>query len=138
MKQAYWDVIKDQVRNWSYADVRTVPGVMIQICCGLTGLLIVQKQMCTIIDLHAFTTRFLQGNIFDPPKILPSTLCHVKSRHHFPGNVMHVATNQFHSISPVNTLTERVLTFLVKKHIGSSEIFILNTSSDIQAPKEEI
>ena len=38
------------------------------------------------------------GNVIGAPTTLPGKLQVVETRQHFPGNVMHVAPNRFHSI----------------------------------------
>lgn len=76
---------------------------------------------------------------FDLYKTVPGTLLHIKSRHHFPGNLMHVDTYQFHSISAIPGSSSRVLTFLVKQnYTPAPDIFVLSTLPHIEALKDEI
>jgi hypothetical protein len=71
---------------------------------------------------------------FDLYKTVPGTLRHVKSRHHFPGNQLHVDTCLFHSITPIVGSSGRVLTFLVKRNYSPvPDMFVLSTSSGIAA-----
>ncbi len=78
-------------------------------------------------------------NVFDLHKAATGTLRHVKSRHHFPGNQMHVDTCQFHSISTIVGSSSRVLTFLVKQnYCPVPDMFVLSTSPDIETLKDEI
>ena len=173
-KQEYLNIIADQVANWDRADVRTVPGVMIQVRLGQNKHdSSIEHQINYFIDCaetyihnhrHAFFTYCLQGgyeekiweivvdnnggivykfsrlpgNVFDSCTVVSGALQHVKSRQHFPGNEMHVPTHQFHSISPIPNSSIRVLTFLTKVHAASSEMFVLSTSADIEAPKDAI
>ncbi|CAF0775601.1 unnamed protein product [Adineta ricciae] len=173
-KQEYLNIIADQVANWNRADVRTVPGVMIQVCVGQNKHdNTIEHQINYFMDCaetyvhnhrHAFSTYGLQGeykekiweivddkngdivykfprltgNVFDSPIVVPGTLRHVKSRHHFPGNEMHVPTHQFHSIVPTPNSSDRVLTFLTKAHTVSSDMFVLSTSAEIEARKDAI
>ncbi|CAF1458492.1 unnamed protein product [Adineta steineri] len=76
---------------------------------------------------------------FDLCKTIPGTLCHIKTRHHFPGNILHVDTSQFHSISSLVGSSSRVLTFLIKKnYFPASDIFALSMTPDIEVQDNEI
>ena len=79
------------------------------------------------------------GNVLGVPEVKHGRLCHVKSRSHFPGNQMHVDITQFHSIATTEGITDRVFTFLAKqKYIPIPDMYILSSSSTINAPKDEI
>ncbi|CAF1136573.1 unnamed protein product [Adineta steineri] len=76
---------------------------------------------------------------FDLCKTIPGTLCHIKTRHHFPGNILHVDTSQFHSISSLVGSSSRVLTFLIKKnYFPASDIFALSMTPEIEVQDNEI
>ncbi len=79
------------------------------------------------------------NNTFDLPKTVPGTLCHIKSRYHFPSNQLHVDTCQFHSISPIINFSGRVLTFLIKKnYFPTPDMFVLSMSPDVEAIENEM
>jgi hypothetical protein len=89
----------------------------------------------------AVTYRFYgkSGGAFDPPEVVPGTLCHVSSRHHFPGNQMHVDTEHFHSVSPGEGSDGQVVTFLKKrKHSSILGMFALSSSPTIVGSTDEI
>ena len=72
-------------------------------------------------------------------KTIPGTLRHVKTRHHFPGNQLHVDTCQFHSISPIVGSNGQVLTFLVKQNYSPvPDMFVLSMASGVEAMDNEI
>jgi hypothetical protein len=79
------------------------------------------------------------GNIFGVPQKIPGALCHIKTRDHFPGNQMHVGTDQFHSISSSAGSSNRVFTFLIKrKHTPTPNMYVLSSYSVIDEPTDEI
>lgn len=87
------------------------------------------------------TYRFCRqlGNTFDTSTTIPGTLQHVRSRHHFPGNQMHVDTTQFHSITPLKQSNTRIFTFLRKQnHFPGRKLSFLSSSSIIDGPTNEI
>ncbi len=71
---------------------------------------------------------------------LSGVLRNVASRHHFPGNILHVKSNQFHSISPITQSNNHVVTFVARQICPSVEkhTYILSPSESIEAPIEEI
>jgi hypothetical protein len=79
------------------------------------------------------------GNILDVPQKIPGTLCHVMTRDHFPGNILHVDIEQYHSISPKVSSDSQVFTFLAKrKHSPRPDMYILSSSANINAPSDAI
>ena len=63
----------------------------------------------------------------------------VGRREHFPGNVLHVDTHQFHSISPRQDADNEVVTFIARRLDSmTSNTFILSSNETIEAPVEEI
>ena len=73
------------------------------------------------------------------PKAISGTLRHVASRHHFPGNKMHVDTQHFHSITPIVGSEERVLTFLIKKKYSVAvDTFVLNSEPYFDALTDDM
>jgi hypothetical protein len=78
------------------------------------------------------------GNIFDAPKMIPGVLRPAKFRSHFPGNILHVGIEQYHSITPSSS-DNRVFTFLAKrKHSPTPDMYVLSSSPTIDAPSDEI
>ena len=78
------------------------------------------------------------GNILDGPKEISGVLRPVRTRHHFPGNEMHLSINEYHSIAPVSSNTA-VFTFLRKKeHTSTPNMYVLSPSPAIDAPRDEI
>jgi hypothetical protein len=89
----------------------------------------------------AITYQFYRqsGNLLDNPQEIPGTLCHVMTRNHFPGNILHVNIEQYHSILPKVSSHSQVFTFLAKrKHSPSPNMYILNSSPNINAPSDAI
>ena len=79
------------------------------------------------------------GNIFDSPTEVPGALRPVQSRHHYPGNLMHVGTNQNHSIARVSSADSPPFTFLAKRsHSPTPDMYVLSSSPVISAPNDEI
>jgi hypothetical protein len=80
------------------------------------------------------------GNKFGSIIRIQGVLRNVASRHHFPGNILHVDTNQFHSISPITQSNTDVFTFVARKICSSAakNTYILSSSESIKAPIEEI
>lgn len=171
-KQAFKEMA-EAIDNWSNVDVRTVPGVMYQIRCGIDendptieyrmNYFLNSSETFVHNHRHSFETLCLEGeylettweiteddsenvvyqfyrrsgNILDAPKQIPGILRSVRTRRHFPGNQMHVDTNEYHSISPVNSNTE-VFTFLRrKKHTPSPDMYVLSSSPIIDAPTDK-
>jgi hypothetical protein len=93
-------------------------------------------------DDDAITYKFSRtsGNKFGSIVHIPGSLRHVASRHHFPGNVLHVDTNQFHSITPGTGSDKYILTFVARHKCLSSapNTYILSPSKIIAAPIDEI
>jgi len=101
-----------------------------------------KEQLWEIIDDNtgAVTYQFYRksGNIFDTPKVIPGVLRPVRSRSHFPGNQMHLDTEQYHSIAP-SSADNRIFTFLAKqKHLLMPKMFVLSSTPTIDAPSDEI
>jgi hypothetical protein len=101
------------------------------------------EKLWDIVDDHtdAITYQFYRtsGNVFDAPVKVAGRLCHVMTRQHFPGNLMHVNITQYHSIAANKDADTRVLTFLAKrKHSPTPDMYVLSSSPAIDAPKEEI
>jgi hypothetical protein len=60
-------------------------------------------------------------------------------REHFPGNVLHVDTHQFHSISTLQDADNEVVTFVARRLDSlPRNTFILSSTDTIEAPVEEI
>jgi hypothetical protein len=175
MYQQCYKQITKATANWSTADVRTVPGVMYKIRCGLDeNDPNIEYQIHWFIDCsetfihnhrHSFVSLCLEGeyteslweiiddntdsityqfyrksgNVLDLPSKIPGALHRVKTRHHFPGNELHVNTEQYHSILPKVSSDNQVFTFLAKrKHSPTPDMFILSSSPTIYAPSDEI
>ncbi len=70
---------------------------------------------------------------------LSGVLRNVASRHHFPGNILHVKSNQFHSVSPITRSNNHVVTFVARQMCPSVEkhTYILSPSESVEAPMEE-
>jgi hypothetical protein len=70
---------------------------------------------------------------------IPGVLLIVNFRHHFSGNILHVATNQFHSIYPISRSNNHVVTFVVRQSSSSAEknTYILSRSESIEGPIDE-
>ncbi|CAF3634913.1 unnamed protein product [Rotaria socialis] len=78
-------------------------------------------------------------NILSSAESVSGTLRHVASRYHFPGNKMHVNTQQFHSVTPIIGSEERVLTFLVKeKYTVPVDTFILNSKPYVDSLDDDM
>lgn len=92
-------------------------------------------------NTDAITYKFYRqsGNICGAPTQIPGVLHHVRSRLHFPGNVLHVDIDQYHSILPKFGSDAQVFTFLAKrKHSPTPDMYILSSSPTIDAPSDEI
>jgi hypothetical protein len=101
------------------------------------------EKLWEIIDDNTGATTYQfyreSGNVFDLPTKIPGALHHVTSRRHFPGNQLHVNTEQYHSILPVVGSNRQVFTFLAKKkHSPPPAMYILSSSPTIDAPSDEI
>ncbi|CAF0981016.1 unnamed protein product [Adineta ricciae] len=81
-------------------------------------------------------------NTFDEPKKISGRLCHVRSRHHFPNNILHVDTGLFHSITAKegdDTNDKRVLTFLAKrKYSFVQKMCVLSSSPTIDSLDDDM
>lgn len=87
------------------------------------------------------TYKFIRSldNTFSSPNLISGTLQHVASRHHFPGNQMHVDTEHFHSVTPVAGSKERVLTFLIKKKYSKPiDTFVLSSEPEFNPQNDEM
>jgi hypothetical protein len=101
------------------------------------------ESLWEVVDDGTGTTTYQfhrkSGNVFDSPTKIPGALRHVMYRSHFPGNQLHVNTEQYHSISPKATVDSQVFTFLAKrKHSPEPKMYILSPSPTINAPSDEI
>ncbi|UJR31051.1 hypothetical protein I4U23_018561 [Adineta vaga] len=90
----------------------------------------------------AITYQFHQrsNNSFSDRKMISGRLCHVRSRSHFANNIMHVSTDQFHSISAKEEdVDNRVMTFLAKRKYSSmSDMYILSSSPTINSLSDDM
>ncbi len=87
------------------------------------------------------TYRFYRKSetVLDIHKQIPGTLCHVMTRNHFPGNILHVDTDQYHSISPKVSSDSQVFTFLAKRNYSPRpDMYVLSSSPAVNAPSNAI
>jgi hypothetical protein len=176
MEQKSIEYLINTLLNWSTADIRTVPGVMHQVCCKtndtdnnieyrfhwfidcnetyvhnhrytfdtycLEGEY--EERLWEIIDDHSGTSTYqfprTSGNKFDSVIRVPGVLRNTNSRKHFPGNILHVDTHQFHSIVSNNRSHDHVLTFVARRICLSAAktTYVLSSSNTIEAPIDEI
>jgi hypothetical protein len=102
-----------------------------------------EEKIWKIIDDNdgTITYQFTRSadNIISLGKPIPGTLRHVASRYHFPGNKIHVNTQDFHSITPSIGSDKRVLTFLIKKKYSMPvDTFVLSSESHFDRLNDEI
>ena len=102
-----------------------------------------EEKSWKIIDDNdgAMTYQFTRSadNTLTSAKAIPGTLRQVASRYHFPGNRMHVDTQQFHSITPVIGAKERVLTFVIKKAYSVPvDTFILSPEPHVDTLEDDM
>ena len=176
MQQKSAQYLDDSLRNWSQAEIYTVPGIMYQLRCNTFGMndhmeyrfhwfvdcaetyihnhQVAFDSYCLegryvetlweIFDDHSgqFTNKFPRdsGNkIIGAPVKVPGILRPEEDHQHYPGNVLHVETNEFHSIAPINK-GQGVVTF-VARYQSSSPLrttHILSTEETIKAPTDAI
>lgn len=79
------------------------------------------------------------GNKLGPYTCIPGALRIDTYRRHFPGNILHVETKQYHSISPSNHSNNHVVTFVSRQicQSAAANTYILSPTESIEAPIEE-
>ena len=80
------------------------------------------------------------GNHLNASFPVSGALRSVQRREHFPGNILHVDTDQFHSVSPLQGVDHEVVTFVARRLDPWSAVntFILSSNETIEAAVEEI
>ena len=101
------------------------------------------EKLWDIVDEGAEDSTFrfhhLSDHTFDRPATLSGTLRNYRCRRHFPGNILHVDSILFHSITPLDASNTRVFTFLKKQKRASLEqTSFLSTSSVIDGAVDEM
>ncbi|CAF3208849.1 unnamed protein product [Rotaria socialis] len=128
----FWDCEETYIHNHRYAfDTYCIEGEYVE-------------RIWEIVpdDTDAVTYYFSResGNHLTSLMNVCGTLRIVECHSHFPGNVLHVRTDQFHSISPMNGLNNRVMTFVARILDSSmkANTHILSSTATIEAPIETI
>lgn len=90
-------------------------------------------------DDATFRFHRLSDQTFGIPTTISGTLRNYQCRRHFPGNILHVNSVLFHSITPMDASNTRVFTFLKKqKRAALEQTSFLSSSSIIDGPIDEM
>jgi len=102
------------------------------------------EKLWEIIDDDSGTTTYqhskTSGNKFGSIMPVSGVLRTTDFRHHFPGNILHVDTNQFHSISPITRSSNHVFKFVARQICSSAaeNTYVLSPTESIEAPVDQI
>jgi hypothetical protein len=77
------------------------------------------------------------NNPLDVPTQILGTLTQIGGRHHFPGNLLHINTDIFHSVVATNPSDTRLVTFIRKQNtLLLDRTCFLSPTAEIQGPKD--